>query len=261
MSVIGWRDQRKPTVEPRIVVDRYETRNMRPHRFIVGLDLGKQRDFTALIVNDLHFADRVRIQRTEFEPIEGVVRSRRLAFHRFVQVYRYALGTPYPEINRSVKSVLAQLPLRDLSPELVVDATGVGMPVVDAMRELGVNPLAVTITAGTEINRRASDNYTVPKKILAASLDITLAEDRLEIASGSTHSGTLKAELQNFRVKVSAGGNETMEAWREGMHDDLVLSGALAVWRGETTPATKTGWLTRAELEAMQPGLRLIGEQ
>ena len=26
------------------------------------------------------------------------------------------------------------------------------------------------------------------------------------------------------------------EAWREGLHDDLVLSGALAVWRGETTP-------------------------
>ncbi len=238
MSLIAWKaaQERRPGIEPRIVVDRYETRDIRPHRFIVGLDLGKQRDFTALIVNDLHFASRVRIQRTEYEPTEGVVRSRRVAFHRFVTVYRYALGTPYPEINRSVKSVLAQLPPRDLPPELVVDATGVGMPVVDAMNELGINPLAVTITAGSEVNERNWRNYTVPKKILASSLDITFAEDRLDITPDSTHSGTLKAELQNFRVKVSAGGNETMEAWREGMHDDLVLSGALAVWRGETTP-------------------------
>lgn len=41
------------------------------------------------------------------------------------------------------------------------------------------------------------------------------------------------AELEAFRVKVTASANETFGAWRERDHDDLVLATALAAWAGE----------------------------
>ena len=46
---------------------------------------------------------------------------------------------------------------------------------------------------------------------------------------------TLIQELSNFKVKITTKGNDTYEAWREGQHDDLVLSVALACWYGENT--------------------------
>ncbi len=35
----------------------------------------------------------------------------------------------------------------------------------------------------------------------------------------------------NMRIKVSLSGQDTYGAWREGLHDDLVLAAALACWR------------------------------
>ncbi len=32
----------------------------------------------------------------------------------------------------------------------------------------------------------------------------------------------LVQELLNFQVKITAAGNDTYRAWREGQHDDLV---------------------------------------
>jgi len=45
---------------------------------------------------------------------------------------------------------------------------------------------------------------------------------------------TLKKELLNVRVKIYiATPHDSYEVWREGDHDDLVLSVALACWAGE----------------------------
>ena len=49
----------------------------------------------------------------------------------------------------------------------------------------------------------------------------------------------LVQELENFRAKVTAARQETLESWREGRHDDLILAVAVAAWLGEqalTTP-------------------------
>jgi hypothetical protein len=44
----------------------------------------------------------------------------------------------------------------------------------------------------------------------------------------------LVKELLNFRVKINIStAHDSYEAWREGDHDDLVLSVALACWAGE----------------------------
>lgn len=239
-------DALNPVPEPQVVEERYEIENLRPFRYVVGLDLGKQRDYTALVVDDLHVCERVLYTRTAFEPVALPRKRRRLFMHRLTSLHRYPKGTTYPDINRSVRSVLTQLPARPESTQLVVDGTGVGVAVVDAMREVDLSPIAISITAGRDVNQRSAVNYTVPKMVLASSIDIVLSEDRLDITPSAAASEAFRGELQNFRVKIRATGNETAESWRESDHDDLVLAAALAIWRGETTPQP-TRWLTGTE--------------
>jgi len=57
--------------------------------------------------------------------------------------------------------------------------------------------------------------------------------ERLKITKGLRYVDTLIQELGNFRVKITTKDNDTYESWREGQHDDLVLSVALASWYGE----------------------------
>jgi len=162
--------------------------------------------------------------------------------YRVVNVRRYPRGTPYPDIYRSVQSILAQLPATPMAPSLFVDRTGVGGPVVDAMREMGIALTGISITGGSRINRVSSQDVNVPKALLASSLDIAFAEDRLELTSEAESSDALRAELQGFRVKKTSHGNETMEAWREGIHDDLVLATAMAIWGADNRPKPVT-WI------------------
>ena len=222
--------------EPTVVEDRHEVTEGRPLGYVIGLDLGKSMDFTALTVNELFQCDRLHWRRTAFEMVASVVRRRPVKRHRIVNLVRYPLGTSYPDIGRSVQSVMHQLPALERKPELVVDATGVGRPVVDGLREMGLKPIGVTITGGRTSNMAASDDYTVPKALLASVLDICLSEERLEITTQASASEVVRAELQGFHAKINRNGNTELEAHRLGTHDDLVLSMAMAVWRGENLP-------------------------
>ncbi|MBO1361995.1 hypothetical protein J2D73_19625 [Acetobacter sacchari] len=219
--------------EPEVVEDRREITPGSLESYVVGLDLGKSQDFTAICVAEVIACERLHWKRTTFEHAAQIVGRRRTYRYRVVNVHRYDRGTSYPDIARSVQGVLRQLPRPKFDAALFVDRTGVGAPVVDTMREMGLVLTGVAITGGLKVNRPRWGEVNVPKAVLASSLDIAFAEDRLEFTSSASASEVLKRELQNFRVKKTAHGNETMEAWREGMHDDLVLATALAIWGAE----------------------------
>ena len=219
-----------------IVEKKVELRTISQPGFILGLDLGKSQDFTALTVDEVTECEKLILERTTFAPDFGVRRRYRVKRHSIVNLHRYPIGTSYPEIGRAIGSVLRQLPARKERPELVVDRTGVGAPVVNLLREMDLNPIAVAITAGLSANSGDHYNWTVPKPVLASTLDAVLADDRLDITAQSQFSEALKAELGGFHAKVRPSGSTSFEAWREGVHDDLVLALAMAVWRGENQP-------------------------
>lgn len=146
---------------------------------------------------------------------------------------RPPLGTKYPAIVRRVGTLLATPPLSRVTP-LVVDRTGVGAAVADMFAGAGVTPHAVTITGGDETITDGSYHTKVPKRELVGTLVAVFQTDRLKIAAGLAEGATLVNELVNFKVKVNlATGHDSYEAWRESVHDDLVLAVALAVWHGE----------------------------
>jgi hypothetical protein len=91
----------------------------------------------------------------------------------------------------------------------------------------------VTITGGNAI---VPDDlgWHVPKKELVGVLQMLLTSRRLLVAKNLPDAAVLSKELENFRAKVKLNSmNESYEAWREGDHDDLVLSVAIACWIAE----------------------------
>ena len=189
-----------------------------------GLDLGQVHDPTAiailecseiLIGRSLVTYEWITIRRSSFRHLE-----------------RLPLGQDYPTIVEHVRRLVSSPELGHRTT-LIVDATGVGRPVVDLLRRahLPCRLMPVTITAG---DRETADSGTwrVPKRDLITGLLVLLQREEIDICGHLPESETLVKELGNIRIKVSLGGQDTYGAWREGEHDDLVLAAALACWRG-----------------------------
>jgi len=153
------------------------------------------------------------------------------AFYHARHIERYRLGTPYPEIIERVKKLTET---DELSGRygLIIDQTGVGRPVFDIALQAGLEAIGVTITGGdatTWINRTT---VRVAKRQLVSTLHAVVLTERLEIAKGMPYADTLTNELLTFGAKLTDSANDIYAA-REGAHDDLVLSLALALWAGE----------------------------
>jgi hypothetical protein len=192
--------------------------------FYVGVDLGQAQDFTAICV---------------LEKLEDNDKTPLHVWH----LERPQLGTYYPDIVERVKELIRDPALTGttynwhtgrnvtLRPELVVDATGVGRPVVDMIRREGLSFAPVLITGG-DIEHHDNGFYKVPKRNLVSSVQLALQSGRLKIAKELSLAGTLEKELKSFRIKVNIStAHDSYEAWREGDHDDLVLATALACWK------------------------------
>ncbi len=185
--------------------------------FFIGLDLGQSADYTALSVVRSTFTDGGKPN------------------HQLVHLERFKLGTSYVAITEAVVALVGRPEVGD-DWRLVVDATGVGRPVVDLLRDaLGAeraHVMAVTIVGGGEPGW-GKVGVSVPKRDLVTNLLVLLESGRLELAAGVAELGAFIREASAFQVKLSAAGHDIYGQWREGEHDDLVLSVALATWVAE----------------------------
>jgi hypothetical protein len=178
--------------------------------FYLGVDLGQQRDHTALV---------------------AVERMERVGQLHVRHAERVALGVPYPKVVERIGALLRHQELRGQCA-LVVDATGVGAPVVDMLRGagLGCEIAAVTITGG-EREGQSNGRWNVPKRDLVGGVQVLLERGELRIAPELREAETLKRELLAVRATASRGGRVRLGADGEGEHDDLVIALALACWR------------------------------
>jgi hypothetical protein len=213
-------------------------RHQRP-RFCLGLDLGKQTDFSALAA-----------LRAPWPSVDPPV-------YQVPTLQRWPLGTAYLDIVADVAAFLKAPPLSGGGEVLLaVDATGVGDAVYEMVREqmaragLTVNYCGVTITAGSAVTQTGEDRWRVAKKQLVSVLQVLLGHRRLQIAESLPEARTLAHELGTFSVKITESANETFESWRERDHDDLVLAVALAAW------ASEYGWFAPPNSEEQATLLR-----
>jgi hypothetical protein len=211
---------------------------------LVGVDLGQARDYTAITISE-------RGYRLVDKPYNADTRDRRgqpttearqrvELQHRCRYLERLPLGMPYPEQVKHIVDLTKRLGGR---PIIVADQTGVGRAVVDLLvaelnggiKGTDIRPTVVRIgiTGGSSVSR-IPGGFNVPKVDLVGVPLVLMQNDRLHIAEGLELQPTLVRELLNFKKKINIStSNATYESWREGDHDDLVLSLAMGTWAGQ----------------------------
>jgi hypothetical protein len=184
-----------------------------PRSFSIGVDLGKLRDFTAIttIERSSRYSHRDPVLFCDVYQWTNTVR----------RAERLRLGTSYPKAVEYISELVRDA--SRLGPvTLAVDSTGVGQPVVDALRLAGLPAelLPITITSG-EHPSRSAHGHNVPKRNLLVNLQMIFARRDLCIPVDLPLRRRLIDELSAITTTLDAPG---------ARHDDLALSLALAAW-------------------------------
>ncbi|GAB5519709.1 MAG: hypothetical protein RhofKO_19600 [Rhodothermales bacterium] len=163
-------------------------------RYALGVDLGRERDYTALVLIE---------ERGEAErPAGGAARDKKHLLVRHVE--RLPLGLSYPVLAGHVKDVHCAAEQKLASPvACVVDRTGVGQAVSDMLLQMGVAHIPVTLTGGRSV-RTASEGLSVPKAYIIRCLRRLVNAQRLRVAAATKDAGLLRHELNQFTTKISA---------------------------------------------------------
>lgn len=202
----------------------------RQTRWIVGCDLGQSSDPTAIAV--IEHVRGVLDAGTEYERHIGQTEHLQTPVERVDvrHLERLPLGQSYPTVVQHVKDLLARPPLSGPPPaELVIDETGVGRAVGDIFSDAGLKPIRISITAGSEATWAGGDRWHVAKTVLISNVDAMLHTGTLRFAAALSDAEAMRAELLDFRRKLSDAGRASYAA-RTGAHDDLVLAVAIAAW-------------------------------
>ncbi len=203
--------------------------------YTLGLDLGKERDPSALVI-----AERIHITRPAPLRESSGKGYDVLDAYQVRYIVRFELGTPYDAVVDEVARLMTTVQLKGESL-LVFDRTGVGGAVADLFKsaytrgDLGPCqwPLGVTLTAGFGRSAAEAGYYqtTAHKGDVIQRLYMLLERGLVKIPLGLPVADQLTKEVRAFRLKQStATGNLSFEAEREADHDDLVIALALAVW-------------------------------
>lgn len=190
----------------------------RTESFWVGYDVGKLADYSAISILQ---------QESSVYTVKHLV--------------RLALGMAYPAQVQHVRSLVDRPPLAAARTRVVCDFTGVGSAVFDLLVQESLNPIGIHITAGSRAhwlkNSHNSSNIArVPKRDLVNILQVFAQDGRLKIAKGLKFGPVLAEELQSFEVRINKKAHDSYGAWREGAHDDLLLSIAVSLWAAEHQP-------------------------
>lgn len=196
--------------------------------YFIGLDIGQAHDYTALCVIEVPSNPEYNAKNPNHEkhttPTGRPSAAKPLYHVRHLQ--RFPLRTPYTEIVKDVSKIMQQLP----DTKLVIDQTGVGRAVYDMFKQANLHPIGITIHGGNQVLGEGN-TYRVPKRDLVGVLTIAFQNGELKIADALPDAKTLVDELLNFKVAINLiTAHDTYEAWREGIHDDMVLALAVAVW-------------------------------
>ncbi len=133
--------------------------------------------------------------------------------HAVRLIQRFLPGTAYASIRGALQAAVDAVE----TPTVIIDRTAVG----DAIAFV-FNGWRVTLTNGFR------DQDHIPRRDVAASLQMALQGDRVRVAKGPL-SAELQRQFPAFNPRPSAAGPDAI-AWRDRPGDDLILAVALAVW-------------------------------
>lgn len=162
----------------------------------------------------------------------------------FVRLLERHQGEPF----RAVAARLAEIALgvRRLRPEakfiVVVDQTGLGLPVVELCREqlrdarVPVRVTGAIFARGAHLRGKLGEpEIVVGKEVLVSALTALLENDRLRLPADHPLAPTLRRELADYSIRLrQSDGHAEFGALGSGQHDDLVTAlalGCIGSWK------------------------------
>ena len=178
-------------------------------------------------------------QTTDSSIIAVVESDGRPAMYWVRRIAKLPKGMPYDQQVIMARELVTQYK----NPTLLIDRTGVGLPICDMIVAGGLNPLQVSLTAGDVTSRPEPGKINLPKRDLVAAITKTIQERRLKVVPGCENAALFRSELKNFQLKVSASGHNTYNA-AQGSHDDTITAIGLCLWHGEQDGDGRTSFET-----------------
>jgi hypothetical protein len=155
------------------------------HNYCIGVDLAKYQDYTVLFVIDELTRHIVYFDR--FSQVDWSLQKQRI----------YDLAHRYNKAR------------------VLVDSTGVGDPIYEDLRKLGINVYGYKFTSVSK--------QQLVERLITSIENKTITFPRIPELIG---------ELESFEYEIGQSGHIKYSA-PEGMHDDCVISLALANWQVE----------------------------
>jgi hypothetical protein len=199
-----------------------------------GLDIGRAQDYSALSI----------ISRRWYSSAAQDIDPNRMVSRYFVMyMRRFELNTPYEIVENEVARLWQMPEMMGSRNWALGDMTGVGAPVMEAIRKKKVPMIGIVITGGETISQPQPNEYHVPKEALVTQLVKLAQTGRLKVMKGVKYQQDFREELGAFGYKINkASSTVSYESIENAVHDDLVISVALATWFAEShAPAASRG--------------------
>jgi hypothetical protein len=205
---------------------------------LIGLDLGQLRDPTALCVAEVVARPTGRITETDLHDGSLWREPERETAYRVRHVERLPLRTPFRQVGRRVADMVETLQVyaeekdRDLRLYVLGDATGLGRPAIEQVREeVGTRiPVSmVTVTSGEGLTGSLGSSEVKVSKTYLVTRTAALLQRGLVEFPGTPEAALLADELRSFTIRATRRGLQA-EAERTGEgHGDLAFALMLAV--------------------------------
>ena len=189
-------------------------------KYILGLDPAQLHDWSALAAIRMDWDQE---KRRYIYQLVAMERKQQVPYDEIVDWATAGLRTQVFQGNRF-----------DLgNPELVLDATGVGIAIKDMFQKKGVPVKAISITVGNGWELVGSTWHLGKARLIGTFLGV-LDAGRLQVNPDLPIWPQLERELVSYRAEISTQGHAKFEA-APGEHDDLLFALALAIFWAERT--------------------------
>jgi len=115
----------------------------------------------------------------------------------------------------------------DAADYAFVDATGIGDPVLEMLREDYIDKVYGIKISGGKVARVSGREWLVPKTTLMDTMSSAFSRGVITVSAPDPGRSMFEAELQNFLYHP---GTRPKYGARTGHHDDIVLAVALAIF-------------------------------
>lgn len=190
--------------------------------FLIGVDAGRQRDHSAIAVIEVHPEKQLDVST---DPETGRQHVQRMAGYTVKELHQIPLGTSYGLVVDRVRQLYWAY-RGEGKVTVCVDALGPGRPLIDALQDGGLRPIAVSAHGGQQSTVDGREAH-FSKEQMVLFLSRLIGLRLLKIPR--RYEAMLLPEFSPYQAHTSRNGHTTYAA-PDGAHDDLLCAMYIAVY-------------------------------